>query len=333
MSTLKDAAQLSAEKKAIRDKLAEVESRQKQLSAILKKKEIEKKKTGDGKSIDPYQTVSVEGKPLSEFRPPRVTKTAALSLPPVANEYRKPKPFRESSDINVAKLRVQTFKRQYEHAASATMKSVDIFDNNRSRNGNVDRIPGSLFPNRYKRGELPCSIEHGTNGHYLSWVCALEKLDYEYYLPLFFDGLQCKEDPLAFLACQGVKDLLEAARGYPERVIPCVPSIVTPIRNGLLKRDPVILLPLLQCMRQLVRVGEGVGEKLITSGVQFLSLLNVYIEKSKNTGDAIDYGQHKNDDLGAEVTRTLEELERFGGNHAFRRIKYSIPTYQSCKNF
>lgn len=50
-------------------------------------------------------------------------------------------------------------------------------------------VPESMLPNRYLRGELPCNIEHGTKGHYLSWVCPLENLDYEYYLPIFFDGM------------------------------------------------------------------------------------------------------------------------------------------------
>ena len=45
-----------------------------------------------------------------------------------------------------------------------------------------------MLPNRYLRGELPCTIEHGGKGHYLSWACPLENLDYEYYLPIFFDG-------------------------------------------------------------------------------------------------------------------------------------------------
>ena len=54
--------------------------------------------------------------------------------------------------------------------------------------GKKAKVPESMLPNRYLRGELPCTIEHGGKGHYLSWACPLESLDYEYYLPIFFDG-------------------------------------------------------------------------------------------------------------------------------------------------
>lgn len=159
------------------------------------------------------------------------------------------------------------------------------------------KVPESMLPNRYLRGELPCNIEHGTKGHYLSWVCPLENLDYVYYLPVFFDGmlfsfsscvvcnslcryvsfsgLQCKEAPITFLArqvrictvlctilfdlylccfltrdcfvmLQGIEDLLFAAKGHPDRVIPCVQSIVRPMRNALSKFDVELLLAVLK---------------------------------------------------------------------------------------
>ena len=61
------------------------------------------------------------------------------------------------------------------------------------------RLPPSLFPGRYERGELPCTIEHGGAFNRLTWVCPLEHLDYSYYLPLFFDGLRLTENPPAFI--------------------------------------------------------------------------------------------------------------------------------------
>lgn len=36
----------------------------------------------------------------------------------------------------------------------------------------------------------------------LVWVCPLEQLDYEYYLPMFFDGIRCLEEPCTTLARQ-----------------------------------------------------------------------------------------------------------------------------------
>ena len=56
-------------------------------------------------------------------------------------------------------------------------------------------VPTTLFPIRYKRGELPCAIEHRSSANGLSWVCPLHNLDYEHYLPIFVDGIRCTEVP------------------------------------------------------------------------------------------------------------------------------------------
>jgi hypothetical protein len=53
----------------------------------------------------------------------------------------------------------------------------------------------------------------------LSWVCPPEKLDYGYYLPMFLDGLKITEYPLAFIARQGVEDMLYAAREQADRIV------------------------------------------------------------------------------------------------------------------
>lgn len=49
-----------------------------------------------------------------------------------------------------------------------------------------------------------------------------------------------------------------------------------------------------------------------------------------NTGDGIDYSQHKRTNIGDLVQETLEVLERYGGQDAFINIKYMVPTYESC---
>ena len=50
---------------------------------------------------------------------------------------------------------------------------------------------------------------------------------------------------------------------------------------------------------------------------------------AENTGDGIDYGQRKRDNLGELINETLEKLEIHGGEDAFINIKYMIPTYES----
>lgn len=36
----------------------------------------------------------------------------------------------------------------------------------------------------------------------LVWVCPLEQLDYDHYLPMFFDGIRCLQEPCTTLARQ-----------------------------------------------------------------------------------------------------------------------------------
>ena len=65
------------------------------------------------------------------------------------------------------------------------------------------KVEATMFPIRYRRGELPCSIEHRGSGNNLSWICPLLQLDYEHYLPIFLDGIRCTESPYQFVARQG----------------------------------------------------------------------------------------------------------------------------------
>lgn len=187
-----------------------------------------------------------------------------------------------------------------------------------------------MFPNRYEKGELPCTIEHGAAGHYLSWVCPLEQLDYSYYLPMFFDGLRCTQEPCSFLARQGIEDLLFAARGSPDKILTILPKLATFIRNAMATYNRDILMATTKALRLLVTCNEGVGEALVPFYKLFLAPLNLFLDDVKNTGDAFDYGQRRNNDCGEECRLTLETMERTGGPTAFRTIKQSVPTYESC---
>jgi hypothetical protein len=164
------------------------------------------------------------------------------------------------------------------------------------------KIPESMLPNRYIRGELPCTIEHGTSGKYLSWACPLENLDYEYYLPLFFDGLQCDDKIISFIARQGIEDMLYASRGHPERIKSVIHLLVRPLRNALSKFDTGILLGVLKALEQLITCNEGIGEVLLPYGKQFLAPIAFFMDMSKNIGDSIDYGQRWGNDIGEEVS-------------------------------
>ena len=76
--------------------------------------------------------------------------------------------------------------------------------------------------------------------------------------------------------------------------------------------------------------GRSGAQALVPFYRQLLSVLNLFFTKRQNIGDAMDYGQWKNEDLGSAVLETLELLERTGGPHAFINIKYMVPAYESC---
>jgi hypothetical protein len=56
----------------------------------------------------------------------------------------------------------------------------------------------------------------------------IEKLDYHHYLPLFFSGLCETEEPYAFLARQGIHDLLDKGGS---KILPVVPQLIIPIKS------------------------------------------------------------------------------------------------------
>ena len=62
----------------------------------------------------------------------------------------------------------------------------------------------------------------------------------------------------------------------------------------------------------------------------FLQPMNAFLEENKNLGDAIDFGQRFQNDVGEQVRNTLEMMERLGGPGAFKSIKFAIPVCKYC---
>ncbi|CAM9495409.1 unnamed protein product, partial [Sphacelaria rigidula] len=183
----------------------------------------------------------------------------------------------------------------------------------------------SVFPDRYRRGEVPCS-KHCSVANALVWVCPLEQLDYDYYLPMFFEGIRCLEDPCKVLARQGVCDLLYAARGSPQRILPSLSAIIRAIRVAISCKNTELLIFTCTALRALASGNKEVGQALVKHYRMFLHVLNLFVNNTKSTGDKIDYGQRNGQDIGEAVASTLETLERHGGKHAFAHIKQCIPT-------
>ena len=192
--------------------------------------------------------------------------------------------------------------------------------------------PNTEFRRFYERGDLPVQIDHGGVHNRIAWKVAIDKLDYHHYLPIFFDGLREVEEPYAFLAEQGVYDMMLMG---PNKVLPVVPQLIIPIKTALNTRQKVVIVKVLNVLKALVKCDKNeqnlVGQALVPYYRQILPVLNIFIRQNKNLGDGIDYGQTTSGSncLGELIMDTLEHFELHGGEDAFINIKYLVPVYQS----
>lgn len=193
--------------------------------------------------------------------------------------------------------------------------------------------PNTELRRFYERGDLPIQIDHGGVANRLAWKVEIQKLDFHHYLPIFFDGLREVELPYAFVAEQGVLDMLEAGA---HKVLPVIPQLIIPIKTAINTRDKEVIVKVLKLIQVLVNCdvkvsgGAGlIGQALVPYYRQILPVLNIFINDSTNLGDGIDYSQRKRKNLGELIHQTLEQLELHGGEDAFINIKYLVPTYQS----
>jgi len=126
--------------------------------------------------------------------------------------------------------------------------------------------PNTEFRRFYERGDLPVQIDHGGVANRIAWKVSIEKLDFHHYLPIFFDGLREVEQPYAFLAEQGVYDMMSS--GW-QKVLPVIPQLIIPIKTALNTRKKDVIVKVLKVMQALVMcdtVPEGqhlIGQALV----------------------------------------------------------------------
>ncbi|KXS19084.1 hypothetical protein M427DRAFT_95566 [Gonapodya prolifera JEL478] len=192
------------------------------------------------------------------------------------------------------------------------------------------------FRRLYDRGDFPISVAHDSKGKRVNWKVDVEKLDYHHYLPLFFSGLCETEEPYAFLARQGIHDLLDKGAtagangaGGSNKILPVVPQLIIPVKKALNTRNPQVITTTLKVLQHLVESAPMVGEALVPYYRQILPVFNLFKNKNVNLGDGIYYSQQKRENIGDLIQETLEKFELHGGEDAFINIKYMVPTYES----
>lgn len=228
----KDIVQLKLQKRLLEEKILNTESNLDRLGDIILKKEHSSKCFPSLASLQKKQTSIEDSKLLStgvslgDLRIPLKGKVSTVKAY-VDSQYLEAIPVTNKKILDIRQNHSILLNGKPEVRRLMKAKE-DEADRKEKRGKNVPsvKIPESMLPNRYIRGELPCTIEHGAV-KYLSWACPLENLDYEYYLPLFFDGLQCDDMIVGFIARQGIEDMLYASRGSPERIKSVLPSLVT----------------------------------------------------------------------------------------------------------
>ncbi|XP_010285191.1 PREDICTED: uncharacterized protein LOC104620609 [Phaethon lepturus] len=107
----------------------------------------------------------------------------------------------------------------------------------------------------------------------ISYKVEIEKLDYHYYLPLFFDGLCEMTFPYEFFARQGIHDMLEHGGN---KILPVIPQLIIPIKNALSLRNRQVICITLKVLQHLVVSADMVGEALVPYYRQILPVLNIF---------------------------------------------------------
>ena len=159
----------------------------------------------------------------------------------------------------------------------------------------------------------------------------IERLDYTYYLPLFFTGLREVEDPVAFLATQGARDMIScSAAAHTRKVLPCIPQLIIPIKTALNTRIPSVIIRICRILQLMCEAEELIGQALVPYFRQILPVLSIFAKHNVNLGDAMEYGGATKN-CGDVIMETLNTFERCAGEDAFINIKYLVPTYQSCQ--
>ncbi|KAH9130408.1 hypothetical protein LEN26_008560 [Aphanomyces euteiches] len=109
-----------------------------------------------------------------------------------------------------------------------------------------------------------------------------------------------------------------------DKPLSCIPHLVIPIKQNLMTRHPTIMCIQMKVLQKLVLCCPYAGEALVPYYRQLLTIFNLFITKRVNCGDAIDYGQRRDENIGDLIIETLYILERHGGEDAFVNIKYVV---------
>ncbi len=93
-------------------------------------------------------------------------------------------------------------------------------------------VKSSRMREVYDKGDLGVVLDHGSGGSRIRFTMCPEneihKINYNHYLPLFFDGIKEKEEPYRTFAIEGACKLLELGKS---KVFHAIPQLIIPIKG------------------------------------------------------------------------------------------------------
>jgi hypothetical protein len=166
---VKDLVALKMQKKLIEAQLAQVKTETKKLNAIVDRK-TRNKQSSLYKDAPPIETtIKIQGDvTLADLRPVHRGCKVLPKPPPKDLDDIEPSPIPMGS--NLERIRHQHIRRtigkveirKLNHAKAEKIAKKE--EKTRLKPAGI-KIAASMFPNRYVRGELPCTIEHGVRGN------------------------------------------------------------------------------------------------------------------------------------------------------------------------
>lgn len=135
---------------------------------------------------------------------------------------------KNSTPRSVPPFSIQSLQKNTKVMAQSGFNELDTSSNLKSGRNLNKQSKGTSFRMYYERGDLPIKMEYLSGGWRISWTLDLDKLDFNLYLPLFFDGLSETKHPYKTYARQGVRDLICAGG---DKIYPVIPQLIIPIKS------------------------------------------------------------------------------------------------------
>ncbi|GIY63948.1 parkin coregulated gene protein homolog [Caerostris darwini] len=155
----------------------------------------------------------------------------------------------------------------------------------------------------------------------------INKVDFEYYLPIFADALDEPDFPFDILARDGTIEMLHVAK---DRVLNVLPEVICGMKKALRTENTKILMNVCAVLQKLATVSPLVSLALIRYySTLLVPVFNKFRRMRNNLQRGeIHYGQRRCN-VSDIIDQTLVLLEKTAGLPAYVEIKYAVPTYDS----